>query len=230
MVKQGNLIEPCCCERQLPIIINEGRGAAQYVTMGDVTVAKMYASVAYLSGSRVVTIVSPKITAELLKPVKTWMQRGWTDRLQLLCQDAEGAEVAARTVFGDSIADNADIVTIAKDDQMTGQQALILDGDKGVTCITGPLLSRTQAGLCLYSVSVRQEPDAVVGAIYSRVRSRTVEMRNEIATPHSDHRSEKGEMRNENKEMNNDNTTDNEELDKGLAPEAQGAAGAETEE
>jgi len=211
-MKQGNLIEPCCCERQLPIIINEGRGAAQYVTMGDVTVAKMYASVAYLSGSRVVTIVSPKITAELLKPVKTWMQRGWTERLQLLCQDAEGALAAARTVFGDSIADNADIVTIAKDDQMTGQQALVLDGDKGVTCITGPLLSRTQAGLCLYSVSVRQEPDAVVAAIYSRVRSRTVEMRNE------------------NKEMNNDNTTDNEELDKGLASEAQGAAGAETEE
>jgi hypothetical protein len=211
-MKQGNLIEPCCCERQLPIIINEGRGAAQYVTMGDVSLAKMYASVAYLSGSRVVTIVSPKITAELLKPVKTWMQRGWTDRLQLLCQDAEGALAAARTILGDSIADNSDIVTIAKDDQMTGQQALILDGDKGVTCITGPLLSRTQAGLCLYSVSVRQEPDAVVGAIYSRVRSRTVEMRNE------------------NEEMNNDITTDNDELDKGLAPEAQGAAGAETEE
>jgi hypothetical protein len=211
-MKQGNLIEPCCCERQLPIIINEGHGAAQYVTMGDVSLAKMYASVAYLSGSRIVTIVSPKITAELLKPVKTWMQRGWTERLQLLCQDAEGALAAARTVLGNSIADNADIVTIAKDDQMTGQQALILDGDKGVLCITGPLLSRTQAGLCLYSVSVRQEPDAVVGAIYSRVRSRTVEMRNE------------------NEEMNNDITTDNDELDKGLAPEAQGAAGAETEE
>jgi hypothetical protein len=211
-MKQGNLIEPCCCERQLPIIINEGRGAAMAVSYGDITMAKLYASVAYLSGSRVVTIVSPKITAELLKPVKTWMQRGWTERLQLLCQDAEGALAAARTVLGDSIADNADIVTIAKDDQMTGQQALILDGDKGVTCITGPLLSRTQAGLCLYSVSVRQEPDAVVGAIYSRVRSRTVEMRNE------------------NEEMNNDITTDNDELDKRLAPEAQGAAGAETEE
>ena len=211
-MKQGNLIEPCCCERQLPIIINEGHGAAMAVSYGDVTMAKLYASVAYLSGSRIVTIVSPKITAELLKPVKTWMQRGWTDRLQLLCQDAEGALAAARTVLGNSIADNADIVTIAKDDQMTGQQALILDGDKGVLCITGPLLSRTQAGLCLYSISVRQEPDAVVGAIYSRVRSRTVEMRNG------------------NEEMNNDITTDNEELDKGLAPEAQGAAGTETEE
>jgi hypothetical protein len=211
-MKQGNLIEPCCCERQLPIIINEGRGAAMAVSYGDITMAKLYASVAYLSGSRVVTIVSPKITAELLKPVKTWMQRGWTDRLQLLCQDAEGALAAARTVLGGSIADNADIVTIAKDDQMTGQQALVLDGDKGVTCITGPLLSRTQAGLCLYSVSVRQEPDAVVGAIYSRVSSRTVEMRNG------------------NEEMNNDITTDNDELDKRLAPEAQGAAGAETEE
>ena len=82
-----NIIEPCCCERQLGQLFREAHGqAALFQTNGDVTAKLFIKDTMLLSGDRprTLTIAASEMPQEAMRLVQRYAQLGYISHLRLM--------------------------------------------------------------------------------------------------------------------------------------------------
>jgi len=151
-------IEPCCCDRQLPVLLRERR-TAFFQTNGDVTVQKFMGAVGCMAGQpSELWLMLPQVDLALLRTLRQWFQRGWISSLHLLTQENQEADVMAE------LGEAAQCAAVAQ--QPTEQAAvdyahdpLVLDGllafigTEHVVAIQGAMLTQVDFSLSLYAAS-----------------------------------------------------------------------------
>lgn len=88
-----NIIEPCCCERQLGQLLREAHGhAALFQTNGDVTAKLFIKDTMLLSGDRprTLTIAASEIPQEAMRLVGRYAQLGYIATLRLMVHESAG--------------------------------------------------------------------------------------------------------------------------------------------
>lgn len=146
MDRISNLIEPCCCERQLPRLLKDYNGRAACFTNGDVTVLHWFKAVSYLAGgSHQLTLVVRQPDIKLLRWVKDWLQRGWTTRV-MLTTATDARELVAAELEG--LTDSVSVAT----DTTVGDELIAFEGEKGVVVVAGRMLTAPQPGLTVYAL------------------------------------------------------------------------------
>ena len=114
-----NIIEPCCCERQLGALLREERGhAAVFQTNGDVTLDKFLKATLNMIGDRPRTLtlcLADGFSPEAQKVIARYLCLGWIERLCLMTPTPLTAEALtafaalvtpdALTAVSDSVAD-----------------------------------------------------------------------------------------------------------------------------
>ena len=90
-------IEPCCAERQLPVLIRESRGFCFFQTAGDVTIEKLYQATASLVSNepKTMLLVVPEADLSLMRFLAYAFRRKWLCGLLLLTQTAQTTLVEA---------------------------------------------------------------------------------------------------------------------------------------
>ena len=173
------LVEPCCAERTLPQLVREMRGVAMFWTNGDVTVQHLFKSLSYMAGpTHRLTLVVRTADVQLCRWVKNWMQRGWTTEVRLTC--GEDATALAATEL-DGFTDK---VSVAVDDTVR-DELMAVEGERGVVCIQGRMLTQTVPGITMYACYQGKER-GMVGELMAAVESR-----------HKSHRATVTEARND---------------------------------
>lgn len=179
-----HIIEPCCCERQLPSVLKNSKGATLFTTNGDVTTSHLFKSVSSLAGvSHTMTLCIREADIKLLRAINTWMKRGWTVGLTLCTATDQGELV------GKELKDFADRVTYAADADLTTGVLIFEPTPQAVAANTSPLttprtviilgtmLSQKQPGLHLYSATATNDRDTIEAAtkpLLARIKTRTV--------------------------------------------------------
>ena len=164
------MIEPCCSERQLPMLLKQtGNGqVAVFTTNGDVLVTHLFRSVAHLAGprQRMTLVTQRELTVDVLRKMKYWMQRGWEDGIRLLTQEDQTEAVRTET------AGFEERVTVAVD-TMVKSDLLAFEGNQGVVVIQGDMLCEVDAGLRSYSIVYAKTADnETVRSLMSPIESR----------------------------------------------------------
>jgi hypothetical protein len=166
-------IEPCCAERQLPVLIRESRGFCFFQTAGDVTIEKLYQATASLAGNepKTMLLVVPEADLPLMRFLAYAFRRKWLCGLLLLTQTAQTALVeaelqdylAAVHYAADPMVLDGLCVVVNEKLRMKNNKALILQG---------PVLSHVDPSVCQYVAClttsndmVRQATDAVVAKL-----------------------------------------------------------------
>ena len=166
-------IEPCCAERQLPVLIRESRGFCFFQTAGDVTIEKLYQATASLVSNepKTMLLVVPEADLSLMRFLAYAFRRKWLCGLLLLTQTAQAALVeaelqdylAAVHYAADPMVLDGLCVIVNEELKMKNNKALILQG---------PVLSHTDPSVCQYVAClttsndlVRQATDAVVAKL-----------------------------------------------------------------
>ena len=140
------LLEPCCIERQAPYALSEAKGRAMMWTNGDVTVSHWFKALSYMAGpTHRLTLVVKEPDVQLMRWIRTWMQRGWTTEVRLT------ASTDARQLVKAELEGLTDKVTVAQDATIRSE-AMVLEGDDGTIVIAGPMLTAMQPGLTMYAV------------------------------------------------------------------------------
>ena len=140
------LLEPCCIERQAPYALSEAKGRAMMWTNGDVTVSHWFKALSYMAGpTHRLTLVVKEPDVQLMRWIRTWMQRGWTTEVRLT------ASTDARQLVKAELEGLTDKVTVAQDATIRSE-AMVLEGDEGTIVIAGPMLTAMQPGLTMYAV------------------------------------------------------------------------------
>ena len=88
-----NIIEPCCCERQLGQLLREAHGqAALFQTNGDVTAKLFIKDTMLLSGDRprTLTIAASEMPQEAMRLVGRYAQLGYIATLRLMLHESAG--------------------------------------------------------------------------------------------------------------------------------------------
>lgn len=88
-----NIIEPCCCERQLGQLLREAHGqAALFETNGDVTAKLFIKDTMLLSGDRprTLTIAVSEMPQEAMRLVGRYAQLGYIAILRLMAHESAG--------------------------------------------------------------------------------------------------------------------------------------------
>jgi hypothetical protein len=88
-----NIIEPCCCERQLGQLLREAHGqAALFETNGDVTAKLFIKDTMLLSGDRprTLTIAVSEMPQEAMRLVGRYAQLGYIATLRLMVHESAG--------------------------------------------------------------------------------------------------------------------------------------------
>lgn len=164
------MIEPCCSERQLPMLLKQtGNGqVAVFTTNGDVLVTHLFRSVAHLAGprQRMTLAVQRELTVDVLRKMKYWMQRGWEDGIRLMTADDQTEAVRTET------AGFEERVTVAVD-TMVKSDLLAFEGNQGVVVIQGDMLCEVDAGLRSYSIVYAKTADnETIKSLLSPIESR----------------------------------------------------------
>lgn len=136
-------IEPCCCERQLPRLLREGRVFFQ--TSGDVTVSHLMKSVGCMvdNGSDMWLMI-PSVNVKLLRVIAHWFAREWIVRLHLLTQD-DCSEMVKTELCGSMPA-----VEYACDSMVRGG-VLAFVGKHDLVALQGPMLLVKDFSLQMYA-------------------------------------------------------------------------------
>lgn len=149
-------IEPCCCDRQLPVLLRERR-TAFFQTNGDVTVQKFMGAVGCMAGQpSELWLMLPAVDFALLRTLRQWFQRGWISSLHLLTQENQETEVMAE--LGEAALANtpAECTAGAVDyahDPLVIDGLLAFIGPEHVVAIQGAMLTKVDFSLSLYAAS-----------------------------------------------------------------------------
>lgn len=201
----STLVEPCCAERTLPQLVREMRGVAMFWTNGDVTVQHLFKSLSYMAGpTHRLTLVVRTADVQLMRWVKNWMQRGWTTEVRLTCGED------ATALVGTELEGFTDKVSVAVDDTVR-DELMAVEGERGVVCIQGRMLTQTVPGITTYACYQGKER-GMVGELLAAVEAR-----------HKRHHvpNEELEMRNEELEMKNEEMKASADEDKDETPVAE---------
>ena len=173
-----NLVEVCCCERQLPAIIKGGTGdkvggrTAAFFTMGDVTLGHLFKAVSYMAGAtHRMLLVTAEPTEKTMRWIKTWMQRGWTTEVAITARQDVTALVATELEW------MTDKVTVAKDETLQ-TELVAMEGERGTVVVCGPMLTVARPGLTVYAAysgSCRGTMAELLSAAEARHRGHRVE-------------------------------------------------------
>lgn len=148
------IIEPCCCERQLPLLLKEaGDGrVAVFTTSGDVTIRLMMKSVACMvSRCHTMTLATDgELTVELLRLLRYWIGRGWLSRVRLVTLTDQ------KELVGQELSDVTDKVEVTVD-RMLRTSLLCFAGDGGMVVIQGDMLCDADPGLRHYSAVISRK-------------------------------------------------------------------------
>ena len=152
--------------------MREMHGRTMFFTNGDVTVQHLMKSLSYMAGpTHRLTLVVREPDVQLMRWVKSWMQRGWTTEVRLT------AITDARQLVTAELEGLTDRVTVAQD--ATAQDELMaFEGERGVVVIQGRLLTATRPGLTMYGCYHRQagEQDELMQAVGARHKAHALSM------------------------------------------------------
>ena len=165
------LLEPCCIERQAPYALSEAKGRAMMWTNGDVTVSHWFKALSYMAGpTHRLTLVVKEPDVQLMRWIRTWMQRGWTTEVRLT------ASTDARQLVTAELEGLTDKVTVAQDATIRSE-AMVLEGDEGTIVIAGPMMTAVQPGLTTYAVMRTKEGGCdLLQAIVARNKAHALSM------------------------------------------------------
>lgn len=165
------LVEPCCCERQLPAIIKGGTGdkaegrTAAFFTMGDVTMKHVFNAVSSLAGpNHRMTLVVGEPDVEMMRWLRLWMQRGWTTEVRMT------ARQDVRELISAELDGLTERVTLAVDEQLRSE-LIAFEGERGVVVVCGPMLTRMVPGITTYACYHGKERGAM-GELLAAVEAR----------------------------------------------------------
>lgn len=91
MNEQIGIMEPCCIERTLPMLLRKNSGWMPWQSNGDITFAHILKALACLAASPLeITLVTQNISLPILRTLKWYHQRGWLNKLTILTAPAAG--------------------------------------------------------------------------------------------------------------------------------------------
>lgn len=91
MNEQIGIMEPCCIERTLPMLLRKNSGWMPWQSNGDITFAHILKALACLAASPLeITLVTPNISLPILRTLIWYHQRGWLNKLTILTAPAAG--------------------------------------------------------------------------------------------------------------------------------------------
>ena len=161
-------IEPCCCDRQLPVLLRERR-TAFFQTNGDVTVQRFMNAVGCMAGQpSELWLMLPAVDFPLLRTLRQWFQRGWISSLHLLTQENQEemvmGELGEATAGENASEENGAAVANSQFSTLNSQldyahDPLVLDGllafigTEHVVAIQGAMLTQVDFSLSLYAAA-----------------------------------------------------------------------------
>lgn len=141
------IVEPCCCDNQLPLLIRTNRDTA-FVTNGDVLLHHILHAASCLVGNKMdIVIVIPHVNVAIVSKMVEFFRRGWLNTLYVLTEDK--AEVFG--AFRSNCAEFIDNVILAETKKV-GSDVLALLGTSGIV-FTGPILTEQTFALTSYGVT-----------------------------------------------------------------------------
>ena len=151
----NNIVEPCCCERQLGYLLREERAhAVAFQTNGDVTLEHYMKAVMLLSGDRprTLTLSVPIFTGGMMRPIAKFMSLEWVAKLRLMTTDPLPVEVLQRLAAKIGIDVNAllERIELAADASIP-DELMAFGGTDGTVVIQGRIYDAVTPRLTLYS-------------------------------------------------------------------------------
>lgn len=145
---EQNYVEPCCVERQLPEILNNG--LCFFQTNGDVTLEKILSSVGYMAGDHPVLVFTAQdIELDFIKVLKHYFDRGWLDGAILVSSSAMAEQMRTEEILKEYLGDYIHQVQFAID-PLIWESQLALVGTFAVV-IRGYMSMDVSYGLTLFS-------------------------------------------------------------------------------
>jgi len=195
-------IEPCCAERQLPVLIRESRGFCFFQTAGDVTIEKLYQATASLVSNepKTMLLVVPEADLSLMRFLAYAFRRKWLCGLLLLTQTAQAALVeaelqdylaavhyAADPMVLDGLCVIVNEELKMKNEELPHPQPLPLEGrgagggqnsqHNKALILQGPVLSHTDPSVCQYVACLTTSNDLVrqaTDAVVAKLRLKPI--------------------------------------------------------
>lgn len=136
-------VEPCCCDKQLPKLLREGKIFFQ--TNGDVTVEKfMRATGCMVNNGSEMWLMIPSVDVKLLREIKHWFQREWIFGLHLLTSSNQ------TEIIDKELGDCVSKVKYCFDKMITDGM-LSFVGEHDLVAIQGPMLTSVNFSLRMYA-------------------------------------------------------------------------------
>ena len=164
-----NIIEPCCCHRQLPELLRKNKDkVCVFYTSGDVTVQKFGFAVSYMAGHNSERwLMLPKVDVPILRMVRNDILKGWANRYTLLLSADCGL---SEEEIGRELDGVGDSVTVLYD-EMVRCGMFAMTGTDATVVIVGDMLSKMDAGLKPYTAFFGTDHDTKA-MLLETVRSR----------------------------------------------------------
>lgn len=142
-------IEPCCCDRQLPQLLRQQRGATLFQTNGDVTATHLLKAVCCMvEYGNELWLAADALDLQLLRLLRHWHERNWIDHLWLITKEDQ-----TDTVTAELSATYSDHLHYVYRDTLATQlfcylgpkHALVVQGEIRLTPCTSPQLTTYSA-------------------------------------------------------------------------------------
>lgn len=175
-MEKGQIIEPCCCERQLPQLIKsrmkDGEAFAFFATNGDVLLSHLLKSVSYLAGSQHRLLIAlPEIDIDGLRVLAHFLQRGWTQELQIVTREVQDE------LIREELAEYIEKIQYAADPMVLDGMMAIMpikneelrikrgEAERPSVIIQGAVLTKVDFSLCHYAIYCGKSEEVINGAI-----------------------------------------------------------------
>ena len=170
-MEQIGMMEPCCVERTLPMLLRKNNGWLPWQTNGDVTADKILKAVAHLAGNEIrLTVVAVSVDVALLRTLAWYFRRGWLKSLTVLTQHDQSELV--KNELKDYIAAVEPVETSATAATSTcsvsafahpdvTDDMLIIEGEEQTVVVQGRLLTEVTPGHCQYITYVGTDADRI---------------------------------------------------------------------
>lgn len=149
------MMEPCCVERTLPMLLRKNNGWLPWQTNGDVTADKILKAVAHLAGNEIrLTVVAVAVDVALLRTLAWYFRRGWLKSLTVLTQHDQGELVK------NELKEYITAVEPVAHPDVTDDM-LIIEGEEQTVIVQGRLLTEVTPGHCQYITYVGTDADRI---------------------------------------------------------------------